>query len=116
MAVAFLLLLSWSVVDHDLLGHASYDFAGHEDMITPIFTTEQLEYLAQVFGIDPIGGAMHVSDGIIVNNRKQYVWIKTDDGPVQWAVDANWERIKKMSPEKLSVVKPQGKFIYEDVE
>lgn len=85
-------------------------------MITPIFTTDQLEYLALIFGIDPIGGAIRISDGVIVKGKRHNVWVKADDGPKSWDVDPNWEQLKKMEPEKLSLVKPQGKFIYEDAE
>ena len=78
----------------------------------PVFTPQQLQYLSEVYGIDPHKDVCQGADGLIIKGKTRTVWFKQETGPREVDVDRAWNVLKTHS-EDYWLKKPTGRFIYD---
>lgn len=74
------------------------------------FSSSQIKYLSEVFGIDASEEVLKVSDGFI--RMSSQVWWKGANGPKNVKAIDHWDNIKD-NPEAYSVKEPKYKVVYE---
>ena len=81
-------------------------------MESPLFTPQQLKYLAEVYGINPHQDVLQGADGLIIKGKTKTVWLKKEYGPREVDVNRGWSVIKDYA-DKYYTRKPTGKFVYD---
>lgn len=84
----------------------------HMASIAPLFSTQQLQYLSEVYGINPLTDVLHGGDGLIIKGKTKTVWYKDKSGPREVDVERAWNVLKTHS-EEYFLMKPTGKFVYD---
>jgi hypothetical protein len=74
------------------------------------FSSSQVKYLSEVFGIDATEEVLKVSDGFVKKSSK--VWWKYEFGPEHVKALEYWDNIKDY-PDLYSVKEPTYKVVYE---
>jgi hypothetical protein len=74
------------------------------------FSSSQIAYLSEVFGIDATEEVLKVSDGFVKKSGK--VWWKYQFGPEHAKASEHWDNIKGY-PDLYSVKEPKYKVVYE---
>lgn len=78
----------------------------------PVFTPQQLQYLAEVYGLNPLEDVRQGADGLIIKGKTKTVWFKHETGPREVDVDRAWNVLKTNS-EEYWLRKPTGRFVYD---
>lgn len=76
-----------------------------------LFSTEQLNFLQDSYGINPMDDFVQVVDGVAT--KRGNIWIKTEYGPNHVSAKANWQDIKA-NPQNYFINKPKFKVEYLD--
>jgi hypothetical protein len=74
------------------------------------FSSSQIAYLSEVFGIDASEEVLKVSDGFV--KKSSMVWWKYQFGPEHTKASEHWDNIKGY-PDTYSVKEPKYKVVYE---
>jgi hypothetical protein len=74
------------------------------------FSSSQIQYLSEVFGIDASEEVLKVSDGFV--RKASVVWWKYQFGPENVKASEHWVNIKDY-PEVYSIKEPKFKVVYE---
>jgi hypothetical protein len=74
------------------------------------FSSSQIAYLSEVFGIDATEEVLKVSDGFV--KKSSMVWWKNNFGPVYEKASEHWDNIKDY-PDAYSVKEPKYKVVYD---